>query len=232
MNLEHKFYVYEHIRPDTGAVFYVGKGCGNRSHTFTRRGKKWDAVVQKFGVPIVRLAVDGMVEELSWLAEIELIDALKRRGVVLVNVSAGGNGFGSIAKTPEHRAKIAASKIGKPRPIEMVERMKATKKGKLLGAENPFFGKHHSDKTKEVLRIKSGQKKHSEDVKLQIKQSVLKTYATHKKSKPVYCITNNTTYYSINEAARQLNLQRDCITLVCNKKMHHSGNYKFEWSTA
>lgn len=27
---ENRFYVYEHLRSDTGAVFYVGKGTGKR----------------------------------------------------------------------------------------------------------------------------------------------------------------------------------------------------------
>ena len=32
------FYVYEHIRPDTGDVFYVGKGKSGRAKRLHRRG--------------------------------------------------------------------------------------------------------------------------------------------------------------------------------------------------
>ena len=36
MSSEKIFYVYEHIRPDTGEVFYVGKGLRKRASTIKR----------------------------------------------------------------------------------------------------------------------------------------------------------------------------------------------------
>ena len=52
-----RFYVYRHIRADTGEVFYVGKGCfrKNRKETFERanadhsRNKFWAAIVKRAG---------------------------------------------------------------------------------------------------------------------------------------------------------------------------------------
>lgn len=35
------YYVYEHIRTDTGNVFYVGKGHKNRAWDFTNRSQHW-----------------------------------------------------------------------------------------------------------------------------------------------------------------------------------------------
>lgn len=232
MNTEQKFYVYEHIRPDTGAVFYVGKGCRNRATTSSRRSQHWQNVVAKVGGREVRYIVKNVDEELAYFCEEEALDKYKRLGVRLTNKTDGGGGTNGYRFTMsnEHKQKISQAKIGVSRPKEMVERMKATKKGKLTGKDNPFFGKHHTEETKELLRIKAGQRNHSEEAKIKISQALLKTYATHKKCKPVYCITNGVTYWSISEAARQLNLQIACISLVCNKKMHHSGNYKFEWS--
>jgi hypothetical protein len=180
------FYIYEHIRPDTGAVFYVGKGCKKRAFHFYGRSEYWHRVVNKYGKPNVNIVAQNLTEELAFLAEQEYIDVLKRRGIKLINLSNGGSG------TSGHK---------------------------------------HTDKTKEVLRQKSGARSHTTEAKKKISKSVIKTYKTHKKSRPVYCITNNKTYFSLNEAARQLNLHRRCITMVCNKEMHHTGGYKFEWSS-
>ena len=44
MNQE-RFYVYEHIRNDTGAVFYVGKGKGRRMFEHERESKRGDKYV-------------------------------------------------------------------------------------------------------------------------------------------------------------------------------------------
>jgi hypothetical protein len=39
------FYVYEHIRPDTNKVFYVGKGSGYRSGITQHRNNYWKNIV-------------------------------------------------------------------------------------------------------------------------------------------------------------------------------------------
>ena len=232
MNTEQKFYVYEHIRPDTGAVFYVGKGCRYRATAYSRRSQHWNNVVAKAGGREVRYLATDIDEELAYLCEQEAIDQYKRIGISLINKTDGGggsNGF-RFTMTEEHKRKIAAAKTGVPRPKEVVERMKASKKGKLTGADNPFFGKHHSEKTKQLLRKSKEGFSHTEEAKAKIKEALVRTYSTHSKSKPVFCTTNGVTYFSLNDAARQLGLHRRCITMVCNKEMHHTAGYKFEWS--
>lgn len=232
MNTKPKYYVYEHIRPDTGAVFYVGKGRGYRATTRSKRNAHWQNVVKKANGVKVRYLAKDITEELAFLCEAEAIDKYRRLGVYLVNKTDGGEGSSgyTFKMSEDHKNKISAAKTGVPRPIEMVEKMRASKKGKLTGAENPFFGKRHTEKTKELLRLKSGQRTHSEQAKAKIRESLLQTYASHGKSKPVYCITNGQTYFSINDAARRLGLHRRCVTMVCNKEMHHTAGYKFEWS--
>ncbi len=230
MNAE-RFYVYEHIRKDTGAVFYVGKGCGDRAFNFTNRGDNWKSVKDVCGEVLVRLPVKNVDEEFSWFAEIELIDLYKKHGINLVNISKGGKGFGSIPKSEEHKRKIALTKIGIKRPIDVVERMKATKRGKLTGIDNPFYGKTHSAETVKRLRLQRIGTVHSEASKEKIRIGGSNSAETLCRMKPVFCITNGTTYKSVTEVVKMLNVHRVSVTNCCNKKSHTAGGYKFEWGT-
>jgi hypothetical protein len=209
MNTQEKFYVYEHIRPDTKAVFYVGKGCGNRAFTSFGRNKHWNNIVNKNqGKEVCFLAKD-LDEELAFLCEIEAIDKYRRLGIKLVNKTNGGEGVSGMFFSKEHKQKLSEAK---------------------QGIKNNFFGKQHSEKTKEILRVKSGSRKHTNKAKAKIKKTIIETYKNHSKSKPVFCVTNGVTYFSTREAARQLNLHRQCVSLCCQKKIHHTAGYKFEWS--
>ena len=86
------FYVYEHTRLDTGAIFYVGKGSGSRFNTALGRNVHWHRVVKKAQGFFAKKIVVNVTEELAFLAEIERIDQLKRLNVPLTNISLGGEG--------------------------------------------------------------------------------------------------------------------------------------------
>jgi hypothetical protein len=230
MAIQSNFYVYEHRRKDTGAVFYVGKGCGKRAGNFSSRNRLWKQMAADAGGASVGYVVDKVDEEFSFLVEQEYIDKLRRIGAKLANLTDGGEGNAGAVRTEDMKRKYAAAKIGKKRPADVVARMRATKTGKNTGADNPFFGRKHTDETKARLRITSGSRKHTEEEKRRISESVRATYASLPRSRPVLCLTNGLTYFSLGEAARQLGLRRRCITMVCNKEMHHTAGMKFEWS--
>jgi hypothetical protein len=101
------FYVYEHIRPDTNAVFYVGKGKGRRCFESRRRNPHWKRIVSKAGGFDVRVVVDGIDEEFAFLAEQELISKLKAQGIVLSNLTDGGEGASGYRHTDSARAKFS-----------------------------------------------------------------------------------------------------------------------------
>ena len=42
-----KFYVYCHIDPRTKEIFYIGKGCGRRSHSCYSRNRAWRVLVKE-----------------------------------------------------------------------------------------------------------------------------------------------------------------------------------------
>lgn len=106
------FCVYEHIRPDTNAIFYVGKGSHRRANSKHRRNKHWNSVVAKAGGFSVRLVVDDIDEELSFLVEEERIDQLKRLGLKLTNKTNGGEGPSGMRHTDEAKRKIADAQRG------------------------------------------------------------------------------------------------------------------------
>jgi len=122
------FYVYEHIRNDTNAIFYVGKGKKERAYRVNNRNEYWKNIVNKTGYT-VRFVVKDVNEELAYLAEEERIDQLKRLGIKLANINAGGAGVGSGEKHPMW---------GKPHPDKGSKRPYGKYK---RGADNPMYGK-------------------------------------------------------------------------------------------
>ena len=86
------YYLYEHYRKDTGAVFYVGKGKGSRANRVSNRNKYWRNIVAKAGGFSTNFIVNGVDEELAFLAEVERIDQYQRIGVKLCNITTGGEG--------------------------------------------------------------------------------------------------------------------------------------------
>jgi hypothetical protein len=101
------FYVYEHIRLDTNAVFYVGKGRGRRCFEAKRRNQHWKRIVAKAGGFDVRVVVDKIDEELAFLAEQELIAKLKLQGASLANLTDGGEGVSGYRHTDNARIQFS-----------------------------------------------------------------------------------------------------------------------------
>jgi hypothetical protein len=106
------FCVYEHIRPDTNAIFYVGKGSHCRAYSKHRRNKHWNSVVAKAGGYSVRLIADDIEEDLSFLVEMERINQLKRIGLTLTNKTDGGEGPSGFHHTDMAKRKISEAQMG------------------------------------------------------------------------------------------------------------------------
>jgi len=76
------YYVYFHVRPDTGRIFYIGKGKGRRC--FTKRGRNADwhnVVLMNNGSFEVRIALSNLLEVDAFLYEKYLIDFYSREDV-------------------------------------------------------------------------------------------------------------------------------------------------------
>jgi hypothetical protein len=140
------FYVYEHIRLDTNAVFYVGKGKGRRCFESRRRNPHWKRIVSKAGGFDVRVVVDGIDEELAFLAEQELISKLKAQGAVLANLTNGGEGASGYVHTEEAKAFFSATMR------RTMETYKHVLKERQLGENNSAKAVGVGDKISAALR--------------------------------------------------------------------------------
>lgn len=112
---QNRFYVYEHLRSDTGAIFYVGKGTGKRCFVKSHhhRNEFWQRTEKKAGGFCVRMVAKDVDEELAFLVEQERISQLRIVGVRLCNMTDGGDGTSGWVKTPEWREKVGSAHRGK-----------------------------------------------------------------------------------------------------------------------
>lgn len=137
------FYVYEHWRPDQDLCFYVGKGNGRRAQRIERRNADHSSVVAalaEIGMCVeVRMVASNISEDEAFRIERVRIAFWRSAGIALTNKTAGGEGFSGFVRpfgiplsesarqkvsdarkgmkfTAEHRAKLSAKKIGRPRP--------------------------------------------------------------------------------------------------------------------
>ena len=135
--MEQKFYVYEHRRASDGRVFYVGKGCGNRSKTTSKRNKHWQNVVNKHGFTH-HIIKSGISECEAFDLEQKIID---RYGVEnLSNMTGGGDGM----KRPTQEVRARFSKL-------QVDRWKCKEyRANLI---KKFKGRIVSEETREKKRI-------------------------------------------------------------------------------
>jgi hypothetical protein len=101
-----KHYIYLHKRKDTGEVFYVGKGEGNRYKSKVGRTAYWLNIVKKHGY-IAEIVEYFDSECLAFSAEQKLIAKIGRKDLgkgPLVNLSDGGEGASGAVRTLEQKA--------------------------------------------------------------------------------------------------------------------------------
>lgn len=127
------YYVYQHRSKDSGNVFYIGKGKGNRHLDKNKRGRYWKFYVEKHGFTS-EIIVNNVDEELAFFAEMECIDVLKRRGIKLTNLTEGGEGCSGYSMRHSKEQKAKWSEMRK-------------------GVTSPRKGVKLSDETKEKIRI-------------------------------------------------------------------------------
>lgn len=155
------FYVYEHIRPDTNTVFYVGKGKGARCVAKDNRNRYWRNVVAKAGVFEARKIAENVDEELAFFVEQERIEQLKRLGFKLCNLTNGGEGSTGLKHSEESRKKIGVRhsqesydralvkrKAKYPFTAEHIKNMSLARQGE----KNFMFGKTHSQEARDKIR--------------------------------------------------------------------------------
>jgi hypothetical protein len=182
------FYVYEHIRPDTNQVFYVGKGSGSRLNSLSDRNRHWKNVVNKVGFEAIKITQHES-EELVLLVEMERIDQLRRLGYKLVNVTNGGQGISGLKHSEESKKKMSDSRkslVPHKHTDESKQKIREALTGTIFTEERKnkirlkAIGRKVSEETKNKLRGRSF--KHSEETikrMCEIQRAMPKTKCPH-----------------------------------------------------
>lgn len=124
-----KFYVYRHLRNDTGEPFNVGKGSGNRAWSTYYRNPYWCNIVNKVGYT-TEIIMENLSELQAFEKEIEFIKMYKDLGYCEANFTAGGEGPSGHKHSEETKKMMSTSRKGE---------------------KNSFYGKRHSEAYKKLI---------------------------------------------------------------------------------
>lgn len=127
MSLEPIFYVYVHVRKDTGRIFYVGKGSGNRAWVIKRRNVHWANVSKKAGYDIVIIR-SGLIEQDAIDLEIAMIAGIGLGN--LCNKTDGGDGLSGFKMNGEQKAVLVKNLTGRVFTSETREKISKALTGK------------------------------------------------------------------------------------------------------
>jgi hypothetical protein len=153
-----EFYVYAWTRPDTGAVFYIGKGHGKRdvSPKANPIFKKIVAKLKAAGMqPTIARIHENLSEPMAFEMEREEILRFGRIDLgtgTLANLTAGGEGPSGLVhsektrrmrsasllgkpKSEEHRANISAAATGRTKTPEHIEKIASQARGRKASAD-------------------------------------------------------------------------------------------------
>lgn len=103
------YYVYLHLKGDTGEPFYVGKGKGKRIYSGQNRNQWWHHIVSKHGISYDFLGY--FKEEQDALAfEVEMISQYRSEGHTLCNLTDGGEGCVGMVHTEAYKEMMRSRK--------------------------------------------------------------------------------------------------------------------------
>jgi hypothetical protein len=143
-----EFYAYVHARPeaaDASGIFYVGKGKGARIRDYLHRNQHHKNIVAKYGREnILAGRIDCSDESTAMLLEQGLIKCLRRMGVTLANVTAGGEGLTGHRHSEVTRQKMRQAALGRVKSEETKAKLRAAN----LGKPGTFTGKTHTPETR------------------------------------------------------------------------------------
>lgn len=124
-------YVYAHTRNDTDAIFYIGKGSGNRLNGRQQRSDYWKSIVSKANGFKSFVVAGNLTEKEAYKFERLIIVTLQTQtDIALCNLNGGGKG-GSYNPSEETRAKQRNAKLGKKLTQEHKDKIRASQVNKV-----------------------------------------------------------------------------------------------------
>lgn len=137
-----EFYTYFHTRNDTGKVFYVGKGKGNRSQSASGRNFHWQNIVSKCGYK-THIAAKWSTEHEAFEHERFLILCFRDMGLQLTNMTEGGDGWSGATHTEAHKNYMREKMTGRVFSKETL--LKMSKSAKLRASTPEFKARNTGD---------------------------------------------------------------------------------------
>lgn len=211
------FYIYMYYFIDSGEVFYIGKGKGNRYlDTVHSRNKYFKNIINKYGDNVgVKFYIENISEEEAFNLERKLIKEYWKKGECKANFHEGGRG-GNTGNydNPERSRKLSESAK------------------KRVGNLNPMYGKTHSDETKKYLREINLGRTLSEEHKQKLieanrgrkkTQSELEKISKINKGKKMSNEQRNKMMISLSEYRYDIFLDNEWITSI----LGHTDLYRF-----
>lgn len=149
------FYVYAHYKNGEQDIpFYIGKGHSSRAFLSFARNKWWNNIANKYGYHVKILANNLFESEAFWL-ETQLIGMFGRSDIgkgPLVNMTNGGEG---------PKGRIPSKRWCQKHSLRMKGEGNPNYNKDFCGKLNPFFGRKHSEETKNQNRKAHLGKKHT-----------------------------------------------------------------------
>ena len=164
-------YTYAHYTKDTNKVFYIGLGTRiDRLNRQDSRNQHWHNIVNKHGFYAKVLSNWDTIEEAQSHEKL-LISCFKDMGYQLANKTSGGEGLFNpsddvrkklsdcqkgVAKSAEHRKKIAQTLTGKKLPDVVREKIRQGNLGKVMSEEARLKISKNSPYSKKIKCIETG----------------------------------------------------------------------------
>lgn len=192
---------------------YVGQTVRSLEERFNEHKRHAGVVgraIKKYGAENFVYEIIDRADDIETLNRKE-IEYIQRLGTVEpfgYNLCYGGEN--TMGYNHRQESKVKMSMVQKER-------------GNQVGSKNHFFGKKHSEETREKMRLAWKNKRTmTEEMKQKLKES-------HPK-KAVINLTTGERFESIKEAAEKFGIEATHITRVCKGKRKSCGGYK--WSYA
>jgi hypothetical protein len=202
-----KYYVYEHLKPNTNEIFYVGKGAGHRATTKSNRNIYWHNIVNKYNGFDVKYLIKDVDEEFALLVECERISQLKMLNIKICNLTDGGDGVSGYKFTEQQRKNISDGHKGQV--VSEKTRIAVSKAHKGIPKS--------AEIRKKIADGNLGKKRTKEQNEVMSKL----------KSKPVYCITDNKYFKSAKEASQYYKVGISSVSRVCSGKRKSTNKMTF-----